>query len=227
MSYLPPTRELRERLDTAQTLTRLFYREQAVVLACGGLDPAVRAVWSTRPSWRGRPGRARWRRTRCGSASSSSATRRVSSTSRPRSSPSRRPTTSAAGRPAARRLRAPTSTSPTTLADGPSIRIVEAALARQGASGRGARGPIDARPRDAGRDDRYFDSSFYWPDVLDPTLSVRRGRRAPAALGGQPPERGLGGRHRRPDPPRALAGARLGVHARRRALALRRDAATC
>ena len=35
VSYLPPTRELRVRLDTAQALTRLFYREQAVVLACG------------------------------------------------------------------------------------------------------------------------------------------------------------------------------------------------
>ena len=41
MSYLPPTRELRERLDTAQTLTRLFYREQAIVLACGGWIPLV------------------------------------------------------------------------------------------------------------------------------------------------------------------------------------------
>ena len=35
MTYLPPTRDLRVRLDTAQALTRLFYREQAVVLACG------------------------------------------------------------------------------------------------------------------------------------------------------------------------------------------------
>ena len=33
MSYLPPTRDLRVRFDTAQALTRLFYREQAVVLA--------------------------------------------------------------------------------------------------------------------------------------------------------------------------------------------------
>ena len=33
--YLPPTRDLRVRLDTAQALTRLFYREHAVVLACG------------------------------------------------------------------------------------------------------------------------------------------------------------------------------------------------
>ena len=37
MSYLPPTRDLRVRFDTAQALTRLFYREQAVVLACGAV----------------------------------------------------------------------------------------------------------------------------------------------------------------------------------------------
>ena len=41
MSYLPPTRELRERLDTAQTLTRFFYRERAVALACGAWIPRV------------------------------------------------------------------------------------------------------------------------------------------------------------------------------------------
>ena len=49
-----------------------------------------------------------------------------------------------------------------------------------------------ARPRR-----RYFASSFYWPDAIVPGYPVRRGRRAPGALGGQPPERGLGGRHRR------------------------------
>lgn len=41
MSYLPPTRELRVRFDTAQALTRLFYGEQAIVLACGGWIPHV------------------------------------------------------------------------------------------------------------------------------------------------------------------------------------------
>jgi hypothetical protein len=41
VSYLPPTRELRERLDTAQTLTRFFDRERAVALACGGWIPRV------------------------------------------------------------------------------------------------------------------------------------------------------------------------------------------
>src|SRR5262249_4765460 len=39
--YLPSTRELRVRLDTAQALTRLFYREQAAVLAAGGFVPWV------------------------------------------------------------------------------------------------------------------------------------------------------------------------------------------
>ena len=41
MSYLPPTRDRPVRFDTAQALTRLFYREQAAVLACGGWIPRV------------------------------------------------------------------------------------------------------------------------------------------------------------------------------------------
>ena len=57
-----------------------------------------------------------------------------------------------------------------------------------------------------------------------PGVSVRRRRRAAGPLGGQPPERGVGGRHRRAailHEPRARA--RLGVHPRRSPLALRRD----
>ena len=41
MSYLPPTRELRVRLDTAQALTQLFYGEHGIVLTCGGWVPSV------------------------------------------------------------------------------------------------------------------------------------------------------------------------------------------
>ena len=44
MTYLPPTRDLRERLDTAQLLTRLFYRERAVALACGRFIPSVASL---------------------------------------------------------------------------------------------------------------------------------------------------------------------------------------
>jgi hypothetical protein len=36
VSALPPTRELRERVDTAQVLTRFHYLARAVALACGG-----------------------------------------------------------------------------------------------------------------------------------------------------------------------------------------------
>jgi len=38
---LPPTRELRERVDTAQTLTRFHYISRALALACGGWIPAT------------------------------------------------------------------------------------------------------------------------------------------------------------------------------------------
>ena len=34
--YLPPTRPLRERVDTAQVLTRFHYVERELTLACGG-----------------------------------------------------------------------------------------------------------------------------------------------------------------------------------------------
>ncbi|MDX6473886.1 MAG: hypothetical protein QOK22_2702 [Gaiellaceae bacterium] len=36
MSALPPTQELRERVDTAQVLTRFHYLSRAIALACGG-----------------------------------------------------------------------------------------------------------------------------------------------------------------------------------------------
>jgi hypothetical protein len=36
VSALPPTRELRERVDTAQVLTRFHYLSRAIALACGG-----------------------------------------------------------------------------------------------------------------------------------------------------------------------------------------------
>ena len=36
MSALPPTQELRERVDTAQVLTRFHHLSRAIALACGG-----------------------------------------------------------------------------------------------------------------------------------------------------------------------------------------------
>jgi hypothetical protein len=41
MTVLPSARELRERVDTAQVLTRFHYLERALTLACGGWIPAV------------------------------------------------------------------------------------------------------------------------------------------------------------------------------------------
>ena len=41
MTALPSARELRERVDTAQVLTRFHYLERALTLACGGWIPAV------------------------------------------------------------------------------------------------------------------------------------------------------------------------------------------
>jgi uncharacterized ferritin-like protein (DUF455 family) len=60
------------------------------------------------------------------------------------------------------------------LADGPSIRIVEAAL--RDASRRAASlAEIELAEEDPARDPRYFPSSFYWPDVLDPTYPYGEG----------------------------------------------------
>src|SRR5918999_2578157 len=41
MTTLPSAHELRERIDTAQVLTRFHYLDRALTLACGGWIPAV------------------------------------------------------------------------------------------------------------------------------------------------------------------------------------------
>ncbi len=175
MSYLPPTRELRERLDTAQTLTRLFYRERAVVLACGGWIPHATG-WRRRRSWAAPPGRARSPPTRSASASSSSAIRRGSSRSRQRRSrvgDARRP-------PCARR--SPRGRLPRVRRSGRRARRRPVAAHRrgraagQGAAGRRARGrraalPRRRRPATAGTSSRAS---------TGPTCSTRR---TPTATG--------------------------------------------
>jgi uncharacterized protein DUF455 len=60
------------------------------------------------------------------------------------------------------------------LADGPSIRIVEPAL-RDKQRQVEALVSIGLEDADPARDSRYFDSSFYWPDVLDPTYPYGEG----------------------------------------------------
>jgi hypothetical protein len=57
------------------------------------------------------------------------------------------------------------------LADGPSIRIVSAALRDKERQVEALSG-IELT---GGRDDRYIDSSVYWPDVLDPTYPYGEG----------------------------------------------------
>ena len=175
MSYLPPTRELRVRLDTAQALTRLFYREQAVVLACGGWIRHASRRSSTRPSSPGRRGSRRSPRTRSASASSSCATRRGSSTSRRRSSSLGTPDDlRALARRAPRRLRrlprGAWTSSPTGPRSGSSRRRSGTRSAR---SRRFPGSSFRATTRRATR--RTSPRSFYWPDVLDPAYPYGEG----------------------------------------------------
>ena len=222
LSYLPPTRELRVRFDTAQALTRLFYREQAVVLACGGWIPRVEAARAQgRAGANGVGVRARRRcaaRARLRAALPGPVPRRAGRGARARRA--RRP--ARARRPSSATTTPRTSKAADELADGPSIRIVEAALRdkerQAGGAGTGRAGRRRSGPRPA-----LLRVELLLARRPRPRVSVRRGRRAPAPLGGQPPERGVGGRHGGQDPARALARARLGVHERRRPLALRRD----
>ncbi len=60
------------------------------------------------------------------------------------------------------------------LADGPSIRIVEAAGRDKERQGRSLAG-VELTTEDPARDPRYFVSSFYWPDVLDPSYPYGEG----------------------------------------------------
>src|SRR5438445_9847094 len=41
MTALPPGKEVRERVDTAQVLTRFHYLERALTIACAGWVPAA------------------------------------------------------------------------------------------------------------------------------------------------------------------------------------------
>jgi len=173
MSYLPPTRELRIRFDTAQELTHLFYREQAVVLACGGWTPRVAPLEH----------KAGLARTAWESALTADALReRVFELRYPVRFLDEQAEELAIVDPVAlRQLVAQLCDDYGTyldvadeLADGPSIRLVEAAL-RDKQRQQDALGPIELTDDDPARDPRYFASSFYWPDVLDPTYPYGEG----------------------------------------------------
>src|SRR5262249_41814982 len=60
------------------------------------------------------------------------------------------------------------------LADGPSLRLVETAL-RDKERQVEALGGLELAPGDPARDERYFLSSFYWPDALDPSYPYGEG----------------------------------------------------
>jgi Protein of unknown function (DUF455) len=166
VSYLPPTRDLRVRFDTAQALTRLFYREQAVVLACGGWIPRVAPLEH----------KAELARTAWESALAADALReRVFELRYPVRFLDEQAEALSVETPGELRALAQALADDhgaylavaDELADGPSIRIVESAR-RDKDRQLDALAGIELEDADPARDERYFASSFYWPDVLDP-----------------------------------------------------------
>jgi uncharacterized ferritin-like protein (DUF455 family) len=174
VSFLPPTRDLRERLDTAQTLTRLFYRERAVALACGAWIPRVPAL-----EQKAELGRTAWE-----SALAAGALReRVFELRYPSRFIEEQVEEIEVGGPddlrsLVGRLRDDYRTyldAGDELADGPSLRAVEAAHEDKARQVRTLAGLGALADEDPARDERYFLSSFYWPDVLDPSYPYGEG----------------------------------------------------
>jgi uncharacterized ferritin-like protein (DUF455 family) len=173
MTYLPPTRELRERLDTAQRLTRLFYGERAIVLACGGWIPFVAPLEQ----------KAELARTAWESALAGDALRervfelRYPSRFLDEQAEATSIETPADLRELSARLQGDYRSyldAADELADGPSIRLVEAALRDRERQAQSLAG-LELTTEDPARDGRYFLSSFYWPDVLDPSYPYGEG----------------------------------------------------
>jgi uncharacterized ferritin-like protein (DUF455 family) len=213
MTTLPSAHELRERIDTAQVLTRFHYLERALTLACGAWIPSVprleqkaalaRTAWQCSLAAEGLRERVFELRypSRLLEAGADEAVIRVYE----------------AG------INAPDADSfllgvsevllPALLAeyreflgasdeldDGPTARILEAAARDKeeqlGTLGQGLgsdprtwpkevrrgletleppRGTTFSLAEDPARDDRYFASSVYWPDVVDPTYPYGEG----------------------------------------------------
>ena len=173
MSYLPPTRDLRVRFDTAQAVTRLFYREQAVVLACGGWIPHAALLEQ----------KAELARTAWESALAADALReRVFELRYParfldEQAEALLVATTDDLRALVAALREDYASYLETadeFADGPSIRIVDSALRDKERQLAGLDG-TELEDADPARDPRYFSSSFYWPDVLDPAYPYGEG----------------------------------------------------
>jgi uncharacterized ferritin-like protein (DUF455 family) len=173
VSFLPPTRELRVRFDTAQALTRLSYREQAVVLACGGWIP-----FAPRLEQKAELAQSAWE-----SALAADALReRVFELRYPSRFLDEQAEAVTVETPAdlhalLRGLRDDYRSyldGVDALADGPSIRVVEAAL-RDNDRQLAVLGDLELAAEDPARDERYFLSSFYWPDALDPSYPYGEG----------------------------------------------------
>jgi hypothetical protein len=174
VTYLPPTRELRERLDTAQLLTRLFYREQAVTLACGRFVPFVAPL-----EQKAELAQTAWE---CALAADGLRERvfelRYPSRFLEEQAEQIEVATPDALQALLRRLNDDYDDyleGGDELDDGPSLRIAAAAL-RDKARQLEALEGIELLTEDPARDDRYFLSSFYWPDVLDPSYPYGEGR---------------------------------------------------
>jgi hypothetical protein len=173
VSYLPPTRELRERLDTAQTLTRLLYRERAAVLACGGWIPRVAPL-----EQKAELARTAWE---CALAADAF---------RDRVFELRYPSRFLEEQAEAIPLESPGDLSALVerlgedyrdyldvgdeLSDGPSLRLVAEAL-RDKERQREALTGIGLEDADPARDGSFLLSSFYWPDAIDPSYPYGEG----------------------------------------------------
>jgi hypothetical protein len=174
VSYLPPTRELRERLDTAQTLTRLFYRERAVTLAAGGWIPRVPLLES-----KAELGRTAWE-----SALAADALReRVFELRYPSRFLEEQAEEIAVETPddlrsLVARLRDDYREYAATgdeLADGLSLRVAGIAAGDKERQVGALAGLEPLAEEDPARDRRYFLSSFYWPDILDASYPYGEG----------------------------------------------------
>ena len=161
------------RLDTAQALTRLFYREQAVALTCGAWIARVAPL-----EHKAELSRTAWEAALAGGAL------------RERVFELRYPTRFLEEQVEELPVETPDYLRALVtelrddyrayleqadeLADGPSIRVVEPAL-RDAERQVEALGGIEPTGENPARDPRYFAASIYWPDVLDPTYPYGEG----------------------------------------------------
>jgi uncharacterized ferritin-like protein (DUF455 family) len=213
MTTLPPARELRERIDTAQVLSRFHYLERALTLACGAWIPAVprleqkaalaRSAWQcalAADALRERVFELRYPSRLLEAGGDAPAIHVYEAGIDAPDADSFREGVSQVLLPALlveyRDFLAATD----ELDDGPTVRILAAAvrdkqeqldvLGHGQGSGTGTwpeelrqsletLEPPEGAPfrlaEDPARDDRYFASSVYWPDVVDPSYPYGEG----------------------------------------------------